>query len=244
VEGYGDVRVSSLEKGKTGNIGFADLFRVLPLGATPATTGPSKATPGYPLCRFGIWLVELKAAFEVTAALATPVGGHDDLYLVPAGFKFEYDTSRPAFNSAGDLTDKNNGRVTKIYMQTSHDGGNYDRAAGYVPVFDITTSAGWLAPPLMIVKTVATLYVATFATRAGIHLKNPDTGAPLDNNDATPTILHRSNGTEIKAWEALGAYVKAQATANGGKLPSRYDKNGTGTVFPRRAICSGPLCVL
>jgi len=234
LEAAGVVRVSKLEKGKKGELDFGDIFRAVPLGASPVT-----ATPGYPLCYVGLYLAEVKATFEVTAGFAYT--GHDDLYVVPAGFKFLYDTSRPPFNPNGDPVDKNNGRVTKIWMQTSHTGGNYDNDATYTPVFDASTSAGWLAPPLQLIKAAANLYLVTFATFAGVHIKDPSTGQPIAGNDPTSTIMCRQDGTEVKEWEALGAYVKAQAVATG-KLPARYNKDDAGTVLPRRAICTGPLC--
>jgi 5'-nucleotidase len=242
LEGYGDIRVSKVEKSsKAGHpVAFADLFRVLPLGATNATTGPSAGTPGYPLCYVGVFLAELKAAFELTASYS--YSGHDDSYVLASGYKFEYDTSRQPFNPNGDPTDKNNGRVTRMYKLSASDlaAGNYDGT--YVPVFDANISAsispsGWLMNPLALVRGTASLYLTTFATFAGVHLKDPVTGAPIANNDASQTIMHRADGTEIKEWEALARYVKKQSEANGGKVPSRYDK--TVATLPRRATCVG-----
>jgi len=236
LEAAGVVRVSKLEKGKKGELDFGDLFRAVPLGASPVTS-----TPGYPLCYVGLWLAEVKATFEVTAGFA--YAGHDDLYVVPAGFKFQYDTSRAPFNPNGDALDKNNGRVTKMWMQTSHAGGIYDNDATYTLVFDASTSAGWLAPPLQLIRAAANLYLVTFATFAGVHIKDPATGQAIPGNDPTSTIMRRPapDGTEVKEWEALGAYVKAQATASGGKLPARYNKDDPSGAI-RRAICAGPLC--
>src|SRR5207244_9638 len=153
-------------------------FRVVPLGATSATTGVSAGTPGYPLCYVGIYLAELKAAFELTASYA--YSGHDDTYVVASGYKFEYDTTRPAFNPNGDPIDKHNGRVTKISKLSATDlaAGNFDGT--YTPVFDANipesiSPTGWLASPLGLVRGIATLYLTTFATFAGVHLKDPVT---------------------------------------------------------------------
>ena len=252
LEASGVLRVSKIEKAKSGTLAFGDVFRAVPLGATPATSGPSAGTPGYPLCLVGIYLAEMKAVFETTAGFA--YAGHDDFYVVPAGFKFEYDTSRPAFNPNGDALDMNNGRVTKISKLRSADlaAGNYD--GNYDVVFDVSTS-GWVpgaaapAGPLTLVRVAASLYMATFAATAGVHLKDAVTGLPISG--ATPTaiasstILHRASSdpacdsqgrcTEVKVWEALAAYVKAQSGT--GKLPSRYDK--TVATLPRRAACVG-----
>ena len=259
VEAAGVVRTPALRKGKTGKLGFADLFTAVPLGGSPPPNG--SGTPGYPLCRFGIYLVEVKAAFEVTAGYAYT--GHDDLYVVPAGFRFKYDRSRPSFNPAGDPLDPANGRVTQMSQLTpaALAAGTYDGDANYEVVFDASLDAahslpghpGW-APsargnPLRLVRAASSLYIAAFATFAGVKLKAlHDTmptladGVPVPGNDPTLTILKRPlpapNNTEIKQWEALGGYVHALGT-----MPARYDKNDPDTVLPRRAICTGALAV-
>ena len=235
VDAYGVIRVSKLEKGKTGKLNMGDVFRAVPLGGSPV----AGTLPGYPLCRFGILLAEVKAAFEVTAGFA--YSGHDDLYLVPSGFKFEYDTTRPAFNANGDALSKDNGRITKIWQLNSADlaAGNYDGA--YTLKFDASTPAspGWMANPLSLVRVASSLYIATFATFAGVHLRDPATGAPIAGNDPTATIVHRADTTEIKEWEALGSYVKKLATANSGALPNTYKQGDPAGPTPRRAICTG-----
>ena len=259
VEAAGVVRTPALKKGRTLKLGFADLFTAVPLGGSPKPNG--SGTPGYPLCRFGIYLAEVKAAFEVTAGYAYT--GHEDLFVVPAGFRFEYDMGRHAFNPSGDPLDPANGRVTRMWQlkPAALTAGTYDGDANYDLVFDASLDAahslpghpGWapsaLGNPLRLVRTAASLYIATFATFAGVKLKAlNDTmpalsdGAPVPGNDATLTILKRPlpapNNTEIKQWEAMGGYVAALGT-----LPSRYDKNDAATVLPRRAICIGATAV-
>ena len=226
-EAAGVVRVGTLEKGKTGNIGFADVFRTVALGASPVNQ-----TLGYPLCRFALYLVEVKAAFEVSAAYAY---AHDDKYLVPSGMSFEYDTTRAPFDPNQSALSPKNGRVTKISMASKHTGAAIDNFD--IPLFDVSSKDGWLAPPLMAITVATNLYVASFAALAGAHLKDVTTGAIL----ASPAqaIVHRNDGSEIKEWEALGAYLHAQ----GATLPERYHKGSPSSTLPRRAICSkGPLC--
>ena len=228
----GVVRVPLLEQGRSHQLAFADVFRAVSLGASPAS-----GTPGYPLCRFAIYLAEVKAAFEITAGYAH--AGHDDLYLIPAGYKFEYDTARPMFNPSGSATDPANGRVTRISKAKAGDPDGYDASS---VVFDVS-QGGWLASPLALVTVTADLYIATFATFAGVRLKDPATGQPLPGNNASSTILHRDDGSEIKDWEALGAFARAQSQgAPGGNLPHRYLKGDPSGPLPRRAICAGPLC--
>jgi 5'-nucleotidase / UDP-sugar diphosphatase len=221
VEADGALRVSTLAQGKTQQLSFDDLFAAVSLGSSPVTL-----TPGYPLCRFAIVLAELKATFEAT--LARAYAGQTDLFLVPAGFKFEYDLGR----NPGNL-------VTKIYVTSTHAGNTYDTYDANSLVYDGSTasSPGWLVSPTMLVRTTSTLYVASFAAIAGVTLRDPDTGTPISGNDPTSTILHRaSDGSEIKEWEALGSYVYAQAalSENAGLVPQRYSPSGT---LPRRAIC-------
>ena len=248
-EGYGATRVPALRKGLTGKLGFADLFAAVPLGGSPKT-----GTPGYPLCRFGIYLAEVKAAFEVTAGYAYT--GHEDFFLVPSGFKFQYDTTRAAFNPNGDPTDRNNGRVVRIWQlkPAALAAGTYDGpdATTWDLKFDATLAtpaapglpAGWLDNPLKLVRVVATYYIASFATFAGVKLKAlHDTmptladGVPVPGNDPAATILKRPaalGGTEIKEWESLAAYLHAQGT-----VPARYNKADSAGAIPRRAICIG-----
>ncbi len=227
----GAVRVPRLSPGhvnQKNQLAFADLFSAVSLGASPVA-----GTIGYPLCRFSVYLAEVKAAFEVSAGLA--YAGHPDFYLVPSGFRFEYDTARAPFDPNGSGVDPSNGRVTKISQATTADPDGPSTV-----VFDASKGANaWSANPLGLVKVAANLYVASFAAVAGVHLKD-DSGRPIPNNDPKSTILHRDDTTEIKDWEALGAYVHAQAGT--GTLPHRYLASDASGTIPRRAVCSGPSC--
>jgi 5'-nucleotidase len=227
VEAEGSLRVPTLAEGKTQQLAFDDLFAAVSLGASPVN-----GTLGYPLCRFAIVVDELKATFEATLSLA--YAGNTDFYLVPAGFKFVYDLSRLAGN-----------RVTMIFMTSTHAGNTYDTYDAGSLIYDDSipgTSPGWLIDEATtMVRTTSTLYVASFASVEGITLYDADTGVKIPGNDATSTILHRPDGSEIKEWEALGTYVYLQASANAGAVPQRYSSTGT---LPRRAIClqSGAPC--
>jgi 5'-nucleotidase / UDP-sugar diphosphatase len=227
VEAEGALRVSTLAQGKTQQLSFDDLFAAVSLGSSPVSR-----TLGYPLCRFAIVLGELKATFEATLTLA--YAGNSDFYLVPAGFKFEYDLSRPASS-----------RVTRIFKTSTHAGNTYDTYDAGSLVFDgsTSTSPGWLVSPTSLVTVTSTLYIASFAAVAGVTLRDADTGVAIPNNDPTMAILLRADSSEIKEWEALGAYVYTQANlpANSGVVPQRYSSTGT---VPRRAICfqSGVAC--
>ncbi|MFL5409201.1 MAG: bifunctional metallophosphatase/5'-nucleotidase, partial [Myxococcales bacterium] len=160
VEGAGVLRVSKLEQGKTGLLGFGDVFRAVPLGGS-RTSG----TPGYPLTRFAISGFELRAAFEVTAGLAYTSAGNAQFFLVPSGMKFTYDTDRPIFNTS-DALNPQAGRVVQI--SRANDPTAPDGPATLI--FDATNPAllanhGWNGVSGLKLYTVATsLYVATFAS--------------------------------------------------------------------------------
>lgn len=236
----GGVLRGELTPGKNGAISFADLFGVVPLGASPI-----EGSVGYPMTRFAMFLAEIKAAFEVTAGLAYTSETNGDFYLVPAGFCFTYDTSRPAFSQAGDALSPANGRVTSIKRATNH--ANLDNCDE--TLFSTAIPGGWAKNPLTTYVATANLYITTFAYLAGVKLKNPSTGAVL----ASPyeAILRRpavQGGGEVKEWEVLGSYLKALSPPSGsGDLPARYKTNNTpagckSTGCGKRAICTGPLC--
>ena len=228
IQAMGLVR-ADIQKGKTGALSFADLFRVLPLGVSP-----TDGSAGYPLVRFAVLLVELKAALEVAASFSYASLGASDYFLVPAGIKYEYDTTRPLFD-AKSPGDPNNGRVTKISFASNH-----TQLDTYDSVFLDVANGGWLTSEARLLTVVADLYVAKFAYVAGVTLRDPATTDPL----AAPEdgIVKRPDGSAVKDVEALAAWVHTLAAGNGGALPSRYDIANTAMPFPRRAICTGSLC--
>jgi len=101
---------------------------------------------------------------------------------VPSGFKFEYDTKRDAFNPSGNPLDPKNGgsrkmwqlkasaiprelrrRATHLVFDASLD------AAHSLPAIPAGRRARWaIAPPG---QDCRQLYIATFATFAGVKLK-------------------------------------------------------------------------
>ena len=237
-EGAGVLRVSKLERGRTGVLGFGDVFRAVPLGGSKVS-----GTPGYPLTRFAISGFELRAAFEVTAGLAYSSAGNAQFFLVPSGMKFIYATNRPLFTTS-DILNPNAGRVTQI-SQASNDPTVPDAAPTLI--YDGTDPAlastfGWKAVSPNKLYTIATsLYVASFASLAGVKLKNPANPAEI-YTDPEQAIVRRQDGSEIKEWEALGTYIAVVSKANGGNLPVRYDGSSATFAGLRRTTCKGALC--
>lgn len=79
-----------LLKGKTGKLGFSDLFRAVSLGLSTAD-----GSVGYPLVRFAAYPAEVRAALELTTSFAYLNNNTSGFYLVAGGLRMEYDTSRP-----------------------------------------------------------------------------------------------------------------------------------------------------
>jgi 5'-nucleotidase len=237
-EGAGVLRVTKLERGRTGILGFGDVFRAVPLGGSKVS-----GTPGYPLTRFAISGFELRAAFEVTAGLAYSSAGNAQFFLVPSGMKFSYDTNRPLF-STSDILNPNAGRVTQISQAndpTAPDGASTVIYDGTNPA--LLGTFGWNAVSPNKLYTIATsLYVASFASIAGVKLKNPANPAEVYTDPEQAIVRRQVDGSEIKEWEALGLYVAAASQANAGKLPARYDGSSATFATLRRTSCKGSLC--
>ena len=234
VQASGSVR-DDIRVGKTGVLSYADLFRIFPLGVNPVD-----GTAGYPLTRFYVFTVELKAAFE----LGVSRGYIDDsLFLGGSGIRVEYDTSRPAQDLTNPLNafDPQNGRITRILIDSDHSDGVDQGDA--VAVFDINrTGSEWnssLGNATSLVPVVTTLYIASFAGAAGVTLKDKDGQAVA----LADTILRRGDGSDVKDDESFIRYVQSICQQNGGMLPARYDENSPAGAIPRRLICTGPLCV-
>ncbi len=234
VQARGVIR-ADLQKGKTGNIAFGDIFRILPLGIST-----KDGTVGYPLCRFGVLAAELKAAMEVSAGASYTSDNASEFFLEPSGIKVEYDTSRPMFNPAGSPIDPGNGRVTKITFAMDHTAAGIDTYPTANVIWD-ASQGGFVngITPLTLYTITTSLYIASFANANGIDLKSPD--GQMTGLTPEQTIVTRTDGSEVKDFEALSGYILSQSAANSGQLPSRYDASTA--TFPRRMICSGPLCV-
>jgi 5'-nucleotidase / UDP-sugar diphosphatase len=232
IQAGGAVRADIVE-GATGVLSFGDLWRAFPLGVSP------DGSVGYPLVRTHIFLAELKAGFEIGVSLGFI---DDSFFLSPAGVKVEYDTTRPVadLSDITKLLDAQNGRVTKITLDTNPTDGVeiYDTV-----IFDLADASPWDttfggAGAFTLIPVVTTYYVASFAADYGMTLKDSEgTPQPIET-----WILERPDGSSIKDWEAFIAYVKTISDDNGGFLPERYDEMTTAGALPRRMICSGAVC--
>jgi 5'-nucleotidase / UDP-sugar diphosphatase len=230
VTGAGVIR-ANIVKGQTGDLSLADLYRILPLGYNPAD-----GSVGYPLVRFYLMFAEIKAAMELSAMHL------DGFFLVPSGMHVYYDTNRPIQDQSSPINvlDAQNGRITKITVDTNHADGVDDED---VVMFDLArVGHEWessLGDHVTIHPVVTNLYVALFASTVGVTLKD---SAGHEITNPLDAVVSRTDSSDVKDYEALLKYIYDECAANGGLLPSRYNGATSEGAYPRRVVCTGPEC--
>jgi 2',3'-cyclic-nucleotide 2'-phosphodiesterase (5'-nucleotidase family) len=221
IQANGTVR-AGIDRGRTGGLAFADLYRVVPLGGDPV-----EGSPGYPLIRFHVTPAELWGAFEFSLLASLQ---DSDFYLSPAGLEIVFDRSGTPY----DPVTHTGGWITRMTLVSP--------AGARTPIFDksLNPGVGWLVNPLgSLLSVVTPLYVAAFAQQAGITPKDA-TGTPLAN--VMLGVLLGPGGFHWKEHQALALYVREVCAANGGELPSIYDEATVEGAVPRRITCAGPVC--
>jgi hypothetical protein len=226
LQNRGSIR-SDLRVGQTGDVTFADVFDVVPLGGDPTvvvSSDPAAAAavlpqlPGYPLARFFTSTVELRAALEVSLlqSMRDP-----DFFVGPGGLVVEYDVARAPFELASPLGP---GWITRVAVV---DGAGIETGILYDVSQDGTLGTHFIGDPTALQPVVSTFYVASFAQLAGVTLRNAS-GVPVTPAEA---ILRRPDGSAVKDHEALAKFIRGQCAANGGEMPARY-----GASVPRRML--------
>lgn len=238
-------------EGLTGSLTLNDLFRVLPLGISPA-----ERTPGYPLTHFYLAGPELKAALEVgvSAGLSS-----DSFWLGVSGARVEYDPSLPAFDPANPTT---TGRITTIRLISPGAQGPDDLLAQEdgAPFF----ANGAFRNPNELVHVSSDLYITLFATGFGICPRDQN-GVPFTQCGPCTTAAQCAPGStcgangrctggtppafvartlvptaavgirqELKEFLALTTYVRRFPD---GEMPNNYNE-----ATPRRLCCVGAAC--
>ncbi|HEX2656862.1 MAG TPA: 5'-nucleotidase, partial [Polyangia bacterium] len=179
VEANGQLR-SPIAKGKTGDVWFADLFRVLPIGI-----GPNQV-PGFPLVTFYLNAKDLQSGLELGAA---PELVPDQYFLQISGLKVEYDMSKGVF-----------GRVSSLKLSKKNGDTPLD-------LTDTTTcykivSTNYVAGLLGVVKSFTKGLLEVNAKDADCKtLIDPTTRFIV--NPAKPEVK------EVKHWQALLQYVSS-----------------------------------
>jgi 5'-nucleotidase/UDP-sugar diphosphatase len=190
VDANGALRAPILA-GKTGEIWFADLFRVTPLGI-----GPDQI-PGYSLVTFYLNAKDLRSGFELGGAPEVVPG---EFFLQVSGLKVAYDMSKPVF-----------GRVSSLKLVTA--GG--DQA---LDVNDTTTcykvvTISYVAGLLGAVEGLTSKLLKVAAKdKDCVTLVDPTTRFV----DADPA---KDGVQELKHWQAVLKYVTGLPDANGDGVP-------------------------
>lgn len=245
-----------LYRGQTGVLTLADLFRVLPLGVSPA-----EQTPAYPVIDFWVTVPELKAGLEIGVGAGAD---SDSFWLNVSGLRIEYDPSLPAFDPANPLT---TGRITKLTLTSTSADPWADGALEATPIFDLSASPDpFLGNATRLIHTGTNFYIGLFLegfglcprVRADANIYSPscapcttdgqcrgDLGITCDTTAGrcrggppAPFYLRTlvpANSQEVKEFLALTTYVRN--LPDGGKLPSSYN-----SAVPRRLCCVGSAC--
>ena len=190
VEGNGQLR-SDIAKGKTGQIWFADLFRVSPIGI-----GPDQK-PGYPLVTFYLSAKDIRSGLELGAA---PELVNNEFFLQVSGLKVTYDMTKPPF-----------GRVSSLKLVTPT--GDEDIGVTNTTTCHKVVTTSYVAGLLGVVSTFTKGALSVIA-------KDQTCTTPVDPTiryvDADPNT---AGVQEIKHWQAFVKYVSGLPDTNGNSIP-------------------------
>lgn len=191
VDANGQLR-APLVRGETGEVWFADLFRVLPLGIGP------DGQPGFPLVTFHLTPADIRAGLEL-GALKDAIS--NDLFLQVSGLEVEYDPSQVGLN-----------RVASLALVTSQGrmALDLDDTETCYPV--VTTA--YVAGLLGLVEGVTGGLLAVQARDADC---TPIADAASRFVDADP---ERDGVQELKHWQALLQYVSGLPDTDGDGVPN------------------------
>jgi 2',3'-cyclic-nucleotide 2'-phosphodiesterase (5'-nucleotidase family) len=178
-------------RGTTGEIWFADLFRVLPIGI-----GPDRV-PGYPLVSFYLNARDIRSGLELGGV---PELAGNDVFLQVSGMKVEYDMSRPPFQ-----------RVSGLSLAS----GSGDQA---LDLTDTTTcyrvvTTNYVAGLLGLVSTFAGGLLSVDAKDADCATLVDPTTRFIDADPATEGVQ------ELKHWQALYGFVSQLPDADSDGIP-------------------------
>jgi 5'-nucleotidase len=253
LQASGPIR-GDLLPGRTNAITFADLYRLVPLGADPTAnplTDPNDF-PGFPLVRAIVPTAALRAVMETLLQTSLLDG---DFFPGLAGLEVRYDMSRTAFITkvegapADDTLAESECRslLEGVPLPVGTEGLcpgwiTYVGLANGTPLYDVSLPFPHFAvdPTTSALPTVTTLYIASFAAAFNVPLYAFPPTDPPQLTTPTDAILRRGDGSAVKDHESLATYVWDECAANGGFLPSRYDATTTEGALPRRMKnCTG-----
>ncbi|MEO8179566.1 MAG: bifunctional metallophosphatase/5'-nucleotidase [Deltaproteobacteria bacterium] len=189
-EANGQLRAPIL-KGTTGEIWFADLFRVLPIGI-----GPDQV-PGYPLVSYYLSASDLRSGLELGGA---PELAGNDAFLQVSGLEVEYDRSKPPFQ-----------RVSRLALVTS-DGAQTLDPTDTTRCYQIVTT-NYLAGLLSLVRTITGGLLAVDAKDADCSTLVDPTIRFVDADPVEPGVQ------ELKHWQALYGFASRFADTDADGVP-------------------------
>jgi 5'-nucleotidase/UDP-sugar diphosphatase len=187
----GQIR-ASIDAGKTGEVWFSDLFRVVPLGI-----GPDQK-PGFPLVTYYLNASDITSGLELGAAKEAL---SNDYFLQVSGLKVEYDPAKPLF-----------GRVTKVSLVTPDGEEELDPSDTDTCYKIVSTS--YVAGLLGVVEEFT---AGLLAVRA----KDDDCKTLVDPTTRFVDADPKTKGTqELKQWQALLGYVAALPDTDDDDVPN------------------------
>lgn len=191
-EANGQIR-SDIQKGKTGVVWFADLFRVLPDGIGPDTH------PGFPLVTYYLNAQDILSGLQFDAA--SDVVPNDFFLQVSSGLSVTYDMTRPAF-----------ARITGATLQTP---------GGPMPLNPTDTTTCYKVVSTNFVAGLLGVVKQQTGGRLQVVPKAADCATVIDPTtnfvDADPTT---AGVEELKDWQALLKYVSSFPDTDGNGLPN------------------------
>jgi 2',3'-cyclic-nucleotide 2'-phosphodiesterase (5'-nucleotidase family) len=198
IEANGAIR-SDIKKGKTGQIWFADLFRVTPLGIGP------DGLPGYPLVTFWANGKDLKSGFELAVAADSPAVNSDQYFLQVSGLEVDYDATKVPF-----------GRITGLKLLPP-------APAAAVPIDITDTTKCYKITTTLYVANLLGLISQFTGGALSVEAKEKDCQTKVTNLadtshlvNATPTA---GTATELKNYQAVLGYVQKFPDGNGNGVP-------------------------
>lgn len=198
-EANGQIR-SDIQKGKTGVLWFADLFRVLPDGIGP------DHHPGFPLVTYYLNAQDILSGLEFDAA--SDLVPNDFFLQVSAGLSITTDMTRPPFN-----------RVTGATLQTASGPTTLDRADTATCYKVVSTN--FVAGLLGVVKQ-QTGGVLQVVPKAADCTTLVDPTMNLIDSDPVAADVQ-----ELKDWQALLTYVSKLPDSDGDGVANIPDAYGT-----------------
>jgi len=199
IDANGQLRAPIL-KGTTGEVWFADLFRVLPIGI-----GPDQV-PGFPLVTFYLNAADIRAGLELGGV---PELAGNDVFLQVSGLKVEYDASQPPFQ-----------RVSSLAVP----GDSGDEA---LDLTDTTTCYRIVATSY--VSGLLGLVGSLTGGLLSVTAKDADCTTPVDPTtrfvDADPTT---DGLQELKHWQALYGFLSQLPDTDADTIPDIPSVYATG----------------